>query len=224
MADISDDIELPSAGPVFGPAPDCPCCRGSGVVREARGLLECTCLLRQRAVHYLTPRYGPGITWDADFDPKAYQGRDVIIRNPARLSIPQFRQAAYSAVKSFLLTTGMRLSHSTLTPYDVFRHLFKTDDTQALHELSRALDVLVLIFEGDEPRETYATQLPWLIRKRRDEGVATWLLLAIDTTDDRFGKDKGKNYVQDYKRLADPLNECIADGFVELTLPRRSMR
>lgn len=211
MDEASDDIPLPSAGPILVPAPACPHCQGTGVVREAQILAECMCLRRQRVLHYLTPTYGPQIAWDPQFQPEPYRGKDVFIQNPDGLPIPEFQRVAYALVKSFLLTTGLRLSHRTLTPYEVFRRLFETTDARSLNELTGAADVLILFFGGDEPRDTYATQLPWLIRKRRERHAATWLLMALGFDDSRFKKS--------YKELAEPLRECIADGSAAVPLP-----
>src|SRR3712207_5715022 len=108
------------------PAPDhdCPRCRGKGFVPGASKAQECNCILKQRALAYLTPTYGPGIAGDPAFRPEPYLGKDVVVANPVRLPVGRFGQAARAVVKAFLLTTGMRLTHRTLTPYDVFRVMF----------------------------------------------------------------------------------------------------
>ena len=116
---MSFDYDLPSTfdEPRLTLDPDCPICHGTGVMQDNDRYLECTCLLRQRVLHYLTPTYGLGIAWDPNFEPQPYVGKGVCIRNDVDLPFQRFRQLAYGAIKSFLINTHRRYSHRTLTPY-----------------------------------------------------------------------------------------------------------
>lgn len=192
--------------------PACPTCHGSGVMRAGDHALECTCLLRQRVAHYLTPQYGSTINWAPRFQAAPYLHKDVLIENTADLPIHHFRSLAFAAVKSFLLVTGRQFSHSTLRPYEVSHRLLDAKNPQTIADLSQRIQLLVLHLGGDDPyRDTYATELPWLIRLRRDRGVVTWVISALPINGDVFA--------QRYAGVREPLQDCIAGGFVSLTVP-----
>lgn len=210
--DMSFDYDLPSVfdEPRLTLDPDCPICHGTGVMLEDSRLLECTCLLRQRVLYYLTPTYGLEIAWDPNFQTQPYIGKDVCIRNDADLPFQRFRQLAYGAIKSFLINTHRRYSHRTLTPYEVFRALFDGHDAAGLAELTRNIDVLILVLNGDDQpvKRMYEFQIPWLIRKRRENAVPTWIVLGQ-------ALDSGA-FESSYAGLREPLTACLAEEFVEL--------
>ena len=196
--------------PHFALDPSCPTCLGTGVMEDGTRLMECTCVLRQRIAHYLTPQYGPEISWHHDFPADQFVHKDVLIENTDNIPAWQFRQRAFAAVKSFLLLTGRRFSHRTMRPYEVFRALFKTKDAHGFEELFRGVKLLVIIFGGDDPpRETYRRELPWLIADRRDYGLATWIISSAPS--------KGTLFDKQYPGLREPLLDCTAD-FVRLPL------
>ncbi len=195
----------------------CPTCHGTGVMTEGGRSLECTCLLRQRVLHYLTPQYGPAISWNPNFPAEPYRHKDVFIENTDRLPVSQFRELAFAAVKSFLLVTGQQFSHRTLRPYEIFRQLFNTTDTQTFDDLSKRVQLLVFLFGGDDaPRSSYQTQIPWLIRLRRDHGVCTWLISTMPVSSSLFNER--------YPGVREPLLDCIKDGFVTLSLSSATAR
>lgn len=205
-----DDVPIHVEEPHFVLDPTCPSCGGTGVMEEGSRLLECICVLQQRVMHYLTPTYGPDIPWDPDFPFDRYLGRDVLIENTRRLPAAQFRRRALSAVKSYLLLSGRRLSHRTLRPYEVFRQLFATADAPGFDELCSGAKLLVLSFDGDDPwKKTYPRELPWVLRLRRDHSLATWVISTMPLESPLFECR--------YLGLREPLIECTAD-FVRLSL------
>jgi hypothetical protein len=218
--DMSFDYDLPPTfdEPRLAVAPDCPICHGTGMMSEDGRLLECMCLLRQRVLHYLTPTYGPGIPWDPDFQPQPYIGKDVFISNDANLPFQRFRRLAYGSIKSFLINTHRRYSHRTLTPYDLFRALFDAHDAAGLTELTRNINILVLVLSGDDPpvKQSYKAQIPWLIHKRRENGAATWVVFGLTQHSGAFESC--------YTGLREPLTKCLAEGFVELPLRQGGKR
>lgn len=222
--DLSFDYDLPATfdEPRLALDPDCPICHGTGVRRDGGRPLECTCLLRQRVLHYLTPTYGPDIPWDPDFQPQPYISKNVFIQNQANLPLGQFRRLAYRLVKSYLITTHQRYSHRTLTPYELFRALFNGSDRAMLAQLTHDLGVVILVLNGDDYSVpgTYPYQIPWLIRRRRDNGLQTWIILHLPLNS---GVYKG-GYNHPYGGLDKPLAECLADGFVELPLNQNGGR
>ncbi|MFL5281925.1 MAG: hypothetical protein ACJ8AW_13285 [Rhodopila sp.] len=211
---MSFDYDLPLAfdEPHLVVDPDCSICHGTGVMREDGRLLECTCLLRQRVLHYLTPTFGVGIAWDADFQPQPYVGNDVLLSNDGNLPFQRFRQLAYGAIKSFLINTHLQYSHRTLTPYELFRALYDGHDAAGLADLIRNINILVLVLSGDDPpaKHNYQFQIPWLLRKRRENAVPTWIVLgpALDSV----------AFKSCYGGLCKPLATCLAEGFIKLPL------
>ena len=205
-----DDVPIPIDEPRFTLDPACPTCHGTGVMQEGSRLLECTCVLRQRIAHYLTPQYGPEISWDPHFRPAAYLDKDVLLENTGALGEPQYRELAFAAVKSFLLVTGQRFSHRTLTPYDIFLLYLANLKERGLDNLVARVDLLIILFGIDPPSSSYQTVLPWLIRRRRDLGFSTWILSAIAPDTDAFETN--------YPRLREPLMKCISDGFAKLPI------
>jgi hypothetical protein len=217
MDELADDVPVRFDEPRLNLDPACPICLGSGVMEGEARRLECTCLLRQRVVHYLTPQYGCKIGWDDNFQTQPYLHKDVLIENTRKLPVGHFRQSAFAAIKAFLLLTGMQFSHRTVRPYDIFRQLFDTKDTQGFEDLSRRVQLLVLFIEGNDSRKnSYQQELPWLIRRRRDAGVFTWIVSAIPLGEKEFSKC--------YPNLLGPLLTCIQDGFVPLNLKPVSAR
>ena len=205
-----DDAPIPIDEPQFTLDPVCPTCHGTGVMEEGSRLLECTCVLRQRIAHYLTPQFGPEISWHHNFPAEQYMHKDVLIENTGQWSVLEFRRLAFAAVKSFLLLTGRRFSHRTVRPYEVFRHLFG-NDAHGSEELFRGVNLLIILFGGDDParNNTYPRELPWLIRTRRDYGLATWIISTAPLNGTLFNKQ--------YPGLREPLLDCTAD-FVRLPL------
>ena len=150
-----DDVPIPIDEPQFTLDPACPTCHGTGVMQEGSRLLECTCVLRQRIAHYLTTQYGPEISWHHNFPAEQYMHKDVLIENTGQWSVSEFRRLAFAAVKSFLLLTGRRFSHRTLTPYEVFRHLFDYKGCAWLRGVVRGVNLLIILFGGDDPPQQH---------------------------------------------------------------------
>jgi hypothetical protein len=117
---------------------------------------------------------------------------------------------ALAAVKSFLLVTGQRFSHRTLTPYDIFLLYLANLKERGLDNLASHVDVLIIRFGIDPPNNSYQSVLPWLIRRRRDLGLSTWILSAMPPNTDAFEKN--------YPNLREPLMQCLVDGFAKLPI------
>ena len=62
----------------------------------------------------------------------------------------------------------------------------------------------------------YEFQVPWLIRKRRENGVPTWIVLGL-ALDSRAFKSS-------YAGLHEPLTKCLTEGFMELPLQQGDKR
>jgi hypothetical protein len=207
---VDDDPPILIDEPRFTLDAACPTCHGTGVMEEGRRLLECTCVLRQRISHYLTPQYGPEISWHHNFPREQFMHMDVLLENTGALREPLYRELALAAVKSFLLVTGQRFSHRTLTPYDIFLLYLANLKERGLDNLASHVDVLIIRFGIDPPNNSYQSVLPWLIRRRRDLGLSTWILSAMPPNTDAFEKN--------YPNLREPLMQCLVDGFAKLPI------
>jgi hypothetical protein len=179
-------------------------------MEEAGRLYECTCLLRQRILHYLTPQYGPGIDWDTDFPAQQYLNHDVLIENITNQPMAQFRRSAFATIKSFLLLTGCQFSHRTVRPWDIFLQYLDGSDRRGFETLTSRIQLLVIVLNGDDPRreKNYPREIPWLIRKRHDQNLFTWVVSSIPLNEPLFEKR--------YAGLSEPLAACIEDSFVRL--------
>jgi hypothetical protein len=88
--------------------------------------------------------------------------------------------------------------------------VFNAADAHTFNELSGKLNLLILFFGEDPANSDYKSRIPWLIRTRRNHGAATWILTAFPLRSTEFNKR--------YPGLGEPLNELLANDFIELPL------
>lgn len=146
------------------PDPNCEICSGTGVAVREGARRECTCVLRKRAQHYLTPVYTEA-KWRHDHKV------DPWLRNVLYVGdLSTFK----SHVKSVLLNTGMKYTHETVTPQDVVDRFVSSDGRESFNAL-RTADVLCLVFITDPRNREYERLLSYVIDSRHMTGRFTWV-------------------------------------------------
>lgn len=188
---------------LFRAQADCPECAGRGYVLSAdTQQRKCSCLLKQEALHYLTPTYAEA-KYMKEFDPKPLAGKNILLQsNP---------QALYKSIfKSFLLNTGMKYSHATVSGYDVMQaYLTNTDGSEFTRQSE--LDVLLLYLVADPMNRSYSNVITSLIQKRTFNQKATWVYTPSKISDAIFTNLYGQE-----------LSEFINKNFISLnTKPTR---
>lgn len=151
---------------LFRAVPDCPECHGRGYVWKGEQQLKCACLLKQEALYYLTSTYAEA-KYIKEFDPKPLLGKNLLLQTT--------KQGLYKSVfKSFLLNTGMRFSHDTVSGYDVMQAYLTNSESNEFTRLS-TLDTLMLYLVADPMNRSYSNVLTSLIQKRTFNQKATWV-------------------------------------------------
>lgn len=162
---------------LFRASTDCPDCHGRGYVWHNEQQLKCNCLLKQEALHYITPTYADAKYIKA-FDPGPMLGKKILIHNES--------QALYKSIfKSFLLNTGMKYTHATASGYEVMQAYLTNTESQEYTRLSN-LDLLALYLVADPFNRAYSNVLISLIQKRDFSKKATWLYTPYKITDPIF--------------------------------------
>ena len=163
----------------------CNKCEGAGYIyqEESEVWEECSCLLRSRALDYLTPKY-ENVPWDKKFNPDPWC-KSIVYQGQL--------DAFNKRVKSVLLNTGMRYSHTTVTPYEIMvKYLtpVKEDNGEAYLGLNR-YDILIIKCSGDDPHnKDYSPVLLHILDLRGDSvGRWTWIQTPIHPSSPKwFGK------------------------------------
>lgn len=174
---MPDSHILPDIIQPVRPDADCADCHGSGWITEARGRRECNCVLKQRALQYLTPTYADA-KYMRNFVPTAVRGNNILIAGAS--------QAAYkSLIKSYLLNTGMTLKHRTVTAYEVMQ-AYLTNSERGDFSALASVDLLILYLAHDPHNRSYANVLGSLIERRDFERKDTWIYTPHKITDSAF--------------------------------------
>lgn len=164
---------------------DCPLCVDTpGFMKESDGkLYECHCILVQRAMDYLTPRYAHApliaelkteniwgkyfvnLTSSVDF--KSVPGVP-----PVKISPQEFK----SIIKSYLINTGMKIKHNTVDAGDIIKsHFMAEKDKLSFYADIVEPDLLIIEFFTDSPNKLNFSIFHGLIKKRISERKYTWL-------------------------------------------------
>jgi len=153
------------------PDPDCPNCKGVGYLINAENKAEiCICLLKSRAIVYLTPEYVAANTL-RELDVTEYEKKNIFMLGP---------QAAFKMlVKSILLNTGMIYTHKTVPTFELLRiYLAASSANQAeaiqWNEILN-VDILILYLVFDTPNKLYGSIIRSVIEKRKFQSKYTWI-------------------------------------------------
>ena len=205
--------------------PACPHCGGVGFEDTAdHRKRECVCQTRLRVRAYLGPMFSSAYyvrkprpiderTSTAGFDPAPVLRRNVLLQNDKGWGASRFDVIYRSAVKSFLLNTGMRLGFLSVGgAREVVDAAFSQDDTKNdVFDRMHAVDLLLLYLGGDPPNSRYGQVLNALIRQRMFIGKYTW----IGTPYRLVGKSDGllaTYYGQEFASFIKPRQTGDAEG------------
>jgi len=167
-----------SGGPIFLPDPNCTSCHGSGFISLESGAHQrCTCLLRQHALHYLTPTYA-----SANY----FQSLNVTPMLNRNLLLEEMPQSLFKqTVKSFLLNTAMKLSHMTCSGYEVIQG-YLTNRESNLYTRMQNVDLLILYLVQDPRNRSHAEVMIALIEHRILHNLPTWVYTQHKTRSESF--------------------------------------
>lgn len=176
--------------------PNCPECNGTGFLEKEHGGSECPCVLKNRALGYLTPEYASAL-YTKTLNVERLEGKDLFI----------FQAGNYKGlVKSYLLNTGMRFSHLTGTAYDIMQAYLGLSG-EGNWQRYQNVDFLVLIMQLDPPNRSYTEVVGSMIKSRHRMGKRTWII-ARDMHD-------STSFKQAYGQIGDVISEC---GFTPFKL------
>lgn len=167
-------------GKVF-PKPDCTDCGGMGQVRPegAKAYHKCGCVLVQEAHQYLTTTY-KGATYI-----KALNYKDFLKKINYRFEgMPTSRFKSY--VKSFLLNSGMRFTHRTVTPQEIITAYVSSDGKSDFVNMKQ-VQLLILFVHIDPPNRQYGSIMTSIIEERKLRGLPTWLYTPGSVSTTAFG-------------------------------------
>lgn len=142
----------------------CPDCRGTGHILIDGAVHECTHILREKAIAYLTPIYADS-AFSGSLDVKQLEGKNLTFINNGKFKL---------VVKSYLLGTGMIYSHKSASAYDILQaYLTNSED----REFTRMADVdLLFIYLSQDPRNGHYGQIiSSLLQTRNLKGKKTWI-------------------------------------------------
>ena len=133
----------------------CPKCRGNRYfINEQGKQQECECVLRERALTYLTPTYASA-SYIKTFKADALRGENILLEG-------QPQSVFKTIAKSFLLNTGMSYHHETVTAHDVMQAYLTNTDTKELFRLTD-VDLLILFLVHDPANRSYGQVLSSLL-------------------------------------------------------------
>lgn len=189
--DSNLQLSFDTASIKVAPDSNCPHCQGFGHVKEEEGLVECLCVLRKRAIKYLSPHYANAI-WDHSFDPTPYKNKNILLQ---KISINEYK----NIVKSFLLSANMlgrkaseEVPYQTVTAYRLLINYFSNSTTFEFSKLE-TIPFLIISLCSETPNKLYGIIIRALIEKRIFNNVPTWIY-SIDGIDSErfeffFGKE-----------------------------------
>ena len=168
-AEYLSDSPPPTLKTIIKPDPACTSCQGSGYVKpEGRtAFVKCGCIVKQEALQYLTDVYA-GASYVKQFNPAQMQQHKLLRFEAA----PQ--TTFKTCVKSFLLNTGMKYSHATVSAQDVLHAYLKSSELPDWRKLS-SVDLLILYLVTDPKNGSYGRIMESLVESRNRHGLATWV-------------------------------------------------
>lgn len=173
--------------PRIRPLADCPECKGTGFTAQENGRQgqQCLCVLKQEALRYLGDIYASA-SFIKTLDVTPLVGKNLLLQDKTQT---QFK----SIVKSFLLNTAMRNSHSTASGYDVVQAYLTNSDSNEFTRL-KSVDLLVLYLNADPNNKAYGNILTSLINDRMFKNRHTWIYTPAPVKSAQFRFTYGEDF------------------------------
>lgn len=158
-------------------------CDHGYIMRDGKKM-ECLCVLKARAREYLTSTYMDA-KYDRGVDPSVLEHRNILMDT---VSQPYFK----SLVKSFLLNTGMKYRHITVTAYDCLQAYLTNSETHLFDSYGK-IDFLVLYLAFDPRCSSYGVITTSLLEKRAMNKLPTWIFSNYSISSGVFLEKYGDN-------------------------------
>lgn len=164
-----------------------------GVYKECKGVLV------HRLRKYLTPMYHnlPNLPLNT----ARYEDKSLYYQGVKSVAFKRF-------VRNFLLLTGAKYSHATLTGQDIIEAYVGNPNAEATMEHIMAVDYLILYLDNDPPNVVYDEVLTMLLEKRAMKGKTVWVYSRLKVESPPFTNKYG---IEFSKRL------CDKTRFIEVT-------
>lgn len=182
------DLPTPPPNAIIKPDPSCTACGGSGYVKpEGRpSFVKCGCVVKQEALQYLTDVYA-GATFAKTLNPAPLLA-NKLLRFEA-VAQPSFK----TLVKSFLLNTGMKHSHATVSAREVLDAYLTNPGEPTWRNLCR-VDLLILYLVTDPKNGSYGKIMESLIEDRTRHGKSTWIYSKFPVTQPNFAESYQREF------------------------------
>ncbi|MBF0527428.1 MAG: hypothetical protein HQK56_20285 [Deltaproteobacteria bacterium] len=169
----------------------CPECNGSGYLWGVKGKKECSCKLKARALEYLTPMYADA-RYYKELDTSKLLNKNIYCKT-------NDKHAFKTAVKSFLLNTGMKFKHLTVTPYDLLQLYLRDAEDKGFSRLF-GIDYIFIMFIADPKNGHYGNIISSLLESRDLRGTKTWIFSEKNLESDAFIKAYSQELSDIFKR------------------------
>lgn len=156
---------------VIGPSKTCSICSQTGYMLENGRRVTCLCILKQRAKAYFGPIY-------ANLNYATKINFDIWNHNFLRFEGCSENLFKFM-VKSYLIYNNLKLSHYTVSPFDIFEGFYEKEGAELYTRLTQ-FDFLVILFRCDPPNKLYESLIRTLIDKRLLFNRVTWIFLQED--------------------------------------------
>lgn len=181
---------------------ECDLCGNKRYIQEDNYRVKCKCLIEKEIREYLTPMYLNDVKWfkRGSFDTNI---KFVMDKKPLlKVGIPWLEFKKY--VKSFLLNTGCKYSHETVSPEDVFYTFFHRTEDDSFERLKK-VDILILNLASESNNKEYSNNLLILLEHRANLGLRTWI------HDPEGFKYVNSRYSKALQSFIDPIPQFLPD-------------
>lgn len=185
MEDIDRDREILAAEKLDFKVPDCAksfrieYCGNCdhGYITESDGSKrECSCVLKARAIHRLTPTYASA-KFVRTLQTEKWEHRNVLVED---CTLETFK----TIFKTFFLNTGIKYRHETYSSFDIFQSYVGNSEIKMEH--LRDVELLNICCISDAKYSNFGDVLTTLIKSRTLKGRYTWLYSPVPVKSQDF--------------------------------------
>ena len=169
----------------------------NGYIMQDGKRVECLCMLKARAKEYLTPTY-LNAKYMRDLEVAPLVDNNILLDT---VSQDYFKSLA----KSFLLNTGMKYRHLTVTGYDCLQ-AYLTNSESGIFEHYSTIDLLFLYLAFDPKCNSYGLIFTSLLEKRNLNRKPTWIFSNTSINSNAF-----------LERYGDKLSEYCKKNFIQVS-------